>query len=67
MQSAIFLEISIILATQPLDGVQNAALRASDPLFVNHGMIEEAGNGVDLLSAVEQFSHVLAVAKYFIF
>ena len=67
MQSARFLEISIILAMQPLDGVQYAARNMSLPLLVNNGMIEEAEKGLDWIRAAVQFSHVCVVAKKFTF
>ena len=58
---------SSILAMQPLDEVQYAALRTSFLLFVNNGMMEEAGYGLDWLSAAEQFSHAVSVSKNLIF
>jgi hypothetical protein len=67
MQSARLLEISIILATHPLDRVQYEARNTSDGLFVNIDMMEDTGKGLDWLRANEQFSHAFAVVRYFIF
>ena len=67
MQSARLLEISTILAIQPLDSLQKEALRASLLLFDSNGIIEGTANGLDWPRAAEQFSQIFAVAKYLMF
>ena len=67
MQPSRSLDMRIMLAIHPFDRLQKEVIRASEPLLVNNGMIADAGYGLDLFSATEQFSHAFAVAKYFIF
>ena len=67
MQSARLVEMSIILAMQPLDILQKEVIRASEPLLDNIGIMKDAGNGLDWSRAAVQLSHIFVVSKTFKF